>query len=79
MQLYNNKIKIKKSINKIAPPTSRMRFCKLKVLLNTIAICGPGDLVTLEDFNKYILPFLIKLKRSEMERKRSKILSGCGP
>ena len=56
-----------------------MGFCKLKVQLNTIAICEPGGLVTLEDFNKYILPFLIKLKRAEMERTRSKRLSVCGP
>ena len=49
---------------------------KLKVWLNTIAICEPVDFIELEAFKIYILPLYIKLKCTEIERMRSKILSG---
>ena len=56
-----------------------MGFRKLKFYLDNFKICEPGFPITLEALNKYMLSFLMKLKRTEIEQTYSKILSGCGP
>ena len=52
---------------------------QVKGLVNTIVVCEPGVLVNLESFNKYMLTFFMKLKRTEIEQTCLNILSGCGP
>ena len=52
MKIY--KTIMTKAINKITPPTARMGFQMLKVLLNTITIFESGVLITLKALNKYI-------------------------
>ena len=44
-------------IKKITPPTTGNGDHRLKVYLDTITICEPGVLITLEAFNKYMLTF----------------------
>ena len=47
----------KNAIKKLTPPAAWLEVHELKVECDTLAICEPSIIITLESFNKHMLTF----------------------